>query len=91
MTSAGRTVLYVRNACSQAVGGTDTGTRQQIADSAAHPIERIRRRREGLVDDHVATRRIDEHDVGERAADVDGESPVGGHGATPFPVRLVVG
>jgi hypothetical protein len=45
------------------------------------PSSGARRRGEGLVDHHATGGRVEQDDVGERAADVDGETPVGGHDA----------
>ena len=52
---------------------------EQLAHAGAHAVERSRRRGQRLVDDDPAGRRVEQHDVGERAADVDGEAPVSGH------------
>ena len=59
------------------VGGTNPGTASSGSDAGADTVERVGRCGERLVDDDVAARCVDENDVGERATDVDGESPVG--------------
>ena len=46
------------------VGGADIGAAQQVADTRAHAVQRIRRGRECLVDVPVPMR-LDEDDVGE--------------------------
>ena len=63
------------------VGGADAGLGQQLPDAAAHSVERGRRCGQRLVDDHAAADRIEQHDVGERAADVDRQPPVAVHDA----------
>ena len=63
------------------VGGSNTSLDEQLAHSGAHTIERCGWRGERLFDDHSATGRVDQHDVSERSADVDGQTPVGGDGA----------
>ena len=67
------------------IGGLHAGACAAAADAGAHTVERdCARRGERLVDDDIAARCVDEHDVGERSADVDGEAPVRAHDAPPF-------
>ena len=70
------------------VGRLHAGLGQQLAHAGAHAVERRLRRRERLLDDDLAGGRVEQHEVGERAADVDGESPVAvAHQLLPFLVR----
>ena len=60
--------------------GSDTRLGEQLGDAGAHPVERSARGGQRLVHHDAPAGRIEENDIGERAADVDGESPIrGGH------------
>ena len=57
----------------------DLGVAEQLGDSLTHTIERLRRRRQHLLDDHRARAGIDQHDIGERPPDVDREAQIASH------------
>ncbi len=64
------------------VGRLDAGLGEQLAHAGAHAVERRLRRRQHLLDDDLPGGRVEQHEVGERAADVDGEAPIRGAHAT---------
>ena len=57
--------------------GSHAGLGQQLTHAGAHAVERRGRRGQRLVDDDPPAGGVEQHDVGERAADVDGQAPVG--------------
>ena len=55
------------------------GAAEQLGDPLAHPVEGIGRGRQHLLDVDRAGGGVEQHDVGERATDVDGEAQIASH------------